>query len=378
MNSKLISIILVSMFFFQCKTKAQKENKENLSEVKKERKPAKFEPKEGVLLFVGQELEAIGGLDEYNEGYLDHFKRPAGWTTYTSINPGENSFGFRHKGLDGLWDTNDWGDNDSNASLQLKSPNYKNMALAIGLSFVNHEEKVADGTHDKYIKKLGDFLLSLGKRPVFLRIAYEFDGHPWNHYDRKSTVKAYKRMVDMLRARGITNTAFVWQSTGFMSTPEQLEDWYPGDDYVDWLGFSFFNGWKKQQMIEFARSKGKPVFIAEATPTSSDKIADPEENKGITKEMKLSNPKQAQMAWDEWFVPFFKTIDDNADVVKAISYINCHWDSHRMWFDNPTFKGIDARLHLSDTISKRWVEKISNPKYIHSSPSLYDDLNNNK
>ena len=63
-------------------------------------------------------------------------------------------------------------------------------------------------------------------------------------------------------------------------------------------------------MIEFARSKGKPVFIAEATPTSSDKIADPEENKGITKEMKLSNPNQAQMAWDEWFVPFFKTIDD--------------------------------------------------------------------
>ena len=134
------------------------------------------------------------------------------------------------------------------------------------------------------------FYCLLGKRPVFLRIAYEFDGHPWNHYDRKSTVKAYKRMVDMLRAKGITNTAFVWQSTGFMSTPEQLEDWYPGDDYVDWLGFSFFNGWKKQQMIEFARSKGKPVFIAEATPTSSDKIADPEENKGITKEMKLSNP----------------------------------------------------------------------------------------
>ena len=73
--------------------------------------------------------------------------------------------------------------------------------------------------------------------------------------------------------------------------------------------------------------------------------------------MKLSNPNQAQMAWDEWFVPFFKTIDDNSDVVKAVHYINCHWDSHRMWFDNPTFKGIDARLHLSDTISKRWVER---------------------
>ena len=57
------------MCFFQCKTKAQKENKENLLEVKKERKLAKFEPKDGVLLFVGQELEAIRGLEDYNHSY---------------------------------------------------------------------------------------------------------------------------------------------------------------------------------------------------------------------------------------------------------------------------------------------------------------------
>ena len=375
MNLKILVIIFLSLFFLQCKNKGQ--NKNNLSKARTERILAKFEPKNGVLLFVGQELEAVGGLEDYNDGYLDHFQRPAGWTTYTSINPGDESFGFIHKGLDGLWETDDWGDNDYNATLQLESPNYNNMALAIGLSFVNHEEKVADGTHDKYIKKLGYFLLSLGKRPVFLRIAYEFDGHPWNHYDRESTLTAYRRMVDMLRARGITNTAFVWQSTGFMSSLKELEDWYPGDDYVDWLGYSFFNNWRKQNMIEFARIKGKPVFIAEATPTSSDKIADPEENKGITKEMKLSNPKQAQMAWDEWFVPFFKTIDDNSDVIKAVHYINCHWDSHRMWFNNPTFKGIDARLHLSDTISKRWIKETSKNKYIQSSPDLYDDLYNN-
>jgi len=375
MNSKLVLITFLSLFFFQCKEKVQNKNKKQISEIKLDRKLAKFEPKEGVLLFVGQELEAIGGLEDYNDGYLDHFKRPAGWTTYTSINPGETSFSFIHEGLDGLWDTDDWGDNDSNASLQLKSSNYKNMALAIGLSFVNHEEKVADGTHDKYIEKLGDFLLSLGRRPVFLRIAYEFDGHPWNHYDRKSTVKAYKRMVDMLRARGIRNTAFVWQSTGAISSPEELEDWYPGDDYVDWLGFSFFHGWKKQNMIEFARGKGKPVFIAEASPTISNENSEIE---GGNIETQLNNPKQAEEAWQKWFIPFFNTIDENPDVVKAVHYINCHWDSHRMWFGNPTFKGIDARLQLSDTISKRWVEKISNPKYIHSSPNLYDDLYDNK
>ena len=42
--------------------------------------------------------------------------------------------------------------------LQHNDPDYDNMALAIGLQFVNHEEKVADGTHDEYIDRLGDFL----------------------------------------------------------------------------------------------------------------------------------------------------------------------------------------------------------------------------
>ncbi len=375
---KKVIIVLSILSTLGCKNESKSKivSEEGTREEKVEtskRKLAKFEPKEGeVLLFVGQELEAVGGLEKYNDGYLDHFDTPAGWTTYTNINPGENSFGRIQEGLDGLWETHDWGDNDYNATLQLNDPDYANMALAIGLQFVNHEEKVADGTHDKYINKLGDFLLSLGKRPVFLRIAYEFDGDPWNHYDRESTIKAYKRMVDMLRVKGVTNTAYVWQSTGFMSPKDgQLEAWYPGDDYVDWLGFSFFNRWKDQRMIEFARKKGKPVFIAEASPTISDVDA---KTTGNTIETQLSNPLQAEEAWQKWFIPFFKTIDENPDVVKAVHYINCHWDSHRMWFDNPTFKKIDARLHLSDSISKRWRTITSNPKYIKSSPGLYDKL----
>ncbi|BFP40599.1 hypothetical protein FGF1_14440 [Flavobacteriaceae bacterium GF1] len=339
-----------------------------------QRQLAKFEPKEGVLLFVGQELEAVGGLENYNDGYLDHFTKPAGWTTYTNINPGGNSFGRVQEGLDGLFDTHDWGDSDYNATLQHEDPDYSNMAMAIGLQFVNNEEKVADGTHDAYIDRLGDFLLSLGKRPVFLRIAYEFDGDPWNHYDRETTIVAYKRIVDRLRAKGVTNTAYVWQSTGFISGQEHLEGWYPGDDYVDWCGVSFFNRWKEIEMFEFARKKGKPVFIAEATPTISDyggKLY------GLTKETQLGNPEQAEEAWQKWFLPFFNAIAENADVVKAVHYINCHWDSHPMWVENPTFKGIDARLHINDSISKRWIERTSKAPFILSSEDLYDRLYNN-
>ncbi|MEO1033139.1 MAG: glycosyl hydrolase, partial [Bacteroidota bacterium] len=372
--SKTIILVLSFALLFSCNTSINKDVAEEEKTSEQKRDLAKFEPKSGVLLFAGQELEAVGGLEEYNDGYLDHYKRPAGWTTYTNINPGDESFGRIQEGLDGLWGTHDWGDNDYNASMQLADPDYENMALAIGLQFVNHEEKVADGTHDEYIDKLADFLLSLGKRPVFLRIAYEFDGDPWNHYDRASTIKAYKRIVDRLRAKGVENTAYVWQSVGFISGQEHLEGWYPGDDYVDWCGVSFFNRWKEIEMFEFARKKGKPVFIAEATPTISDYFG---KLYGVCKETQLSNPEQAQEAWDKWFIPFFTAIEENKDVVKAVHYINCHWDSHPMWMSNPTFSKIDARLHINDIISKRWTEKIYTPYFIHSSESLYEDLYNN-
>ena len=74
----------------------------------------------------------------------------------------------------------------------------------------------------------------------------------------------------------------MWQSKGFGNSIVDLEAWYTGDDSVDWCGFSFFNEYKEQKMIEFARQKGKPVFIAEATPTVSDLNLDTQENKGIT------------------------------------------------------------------------------------------------
>ena len=68
----------------------------------------------------------------------------------------EMNFGYTHLGLDGIWETDD-GEIIIIMPAMLQSPKYENMALAIGLSFVNHEEKVADGTHDVYIIQLADF-----------------------------------------------------------------------------------------------------------------------------------------------------------------------------------------------------------------------------
>ncbi len=337
---------------------------------------AKFEPEDGkCIVFAGQDLNSIGGLDNYKDGYYDHFKAPGGFTMYTTFMPGTEEFGFTYKGLDGIFTTDNWGDDDSNMSLQLNDADFKNSTLGIGLKMVEHEVKVANGEHDALITKFGDWLKSLGNRPVFLRIGYEFGGE-WNHYDREAYIKAYKRIKDMLDKMGVDNVAYVWQSHGWGQDQANLESWYPGDEYVDWCGYSFFSRWDEVQMIDFARKKGKPVFIAEATPTISTATV---KTTGKTKETILSNPDQAKEAWEKWFVPFFKTIEENEDVIKAISYINCQWKANPMWIDNPTFKGVDARLQTSEDISAKWKEKIYTDRYLNASDQLFDQLwKNNK
>lgn len=323
---------------------------------------AKFEPPEGkVLVFAGQDLESIGGTEEYSNGYVDHFPMPYGVTLYTGIGGGDGSFTQNNdKPLRGVREVENLGNGPTGMTFLTNNSKFENSALAIGLSLVNNEKKVAAGELDENIKKLGEYFLSLGERPVFLRTGYEFDGYPWNHYDRPSWIAAYKRIKDKLDEQGVTNVAYVWQSVGFVSDPYQLDDWYPGDAYVDWCGFSFFNRWREVEMIEYARKKGKPVFIAEASATISDHTA---KFDGDCKETKLGNPEQAREAWERWFLPFFKTIEENTDVIKAIHYINCDWTARPMWDENPTFRDIDARLQMSPFISEEWRKRMNSELY---------------
>ena len=289
---------------------------------------------------------------------------------YSCLSPGDNSFGHVMKGLDGIWTTDNWGDGPTNISLLLADQDFKNSALAIGFSMVNHDGEIARGEQDSLLLVFGNWLKSLGRRPVFLRIGYEFSG-AWNHYNREDYIAAFRRIRTMYDSMGVDNVAYVWQSHGWEEPETLLEAWYPGDEYVDWCGYSFFSRWDEANMISFARKHGKPVFIAEATPTISTKTV---KTNGKTKKTILSNPKQAAKAWEQWFIPFFKTIHENPDVVKAVSYINCNWKSHPMWFDNPTFQHVDARLQTSQKISKKWLEETSKDTYLKASPKLFDQL----
>jgi len=330
----------------------------------------RFEPADGkAIVFAGQELEAIGGLLEYKDGYFDHFPAPGGFTMYTSIAGGTDMNGEIFSGLGGLTSTINWGDGPENISLQIADPDFKNSCLAIGFDLSNgYDKKVAKGEKDSLLIAFGQWIRALGDRPVFLRIGYEFDGFDWNHYTKENYVAAFRRIRQLFDFIGVYNIAYVWQSKGVGTTQKILDDFYPGDDFVDWCAYSFFTAAEEHHpMIAFARAHNKPLFLAESTPVFLD-------SNGICKPLDLTKSADAEYAWDNWFVPYFRTINNNPDVVKAFHYINSNWKSRPLWKNNPYFKNIDARIHVDKTLAAKWKEEIGKEKYLNASDSLFEYL----
>jgi hypothetical protein len=59
-------------------------------------------------------------------------------------------------------------------------------------------------------------------------------------------IAAYRHVVDIFRAQGVTNVTWVWQPTAFAfrvkpSDRRYYLNWYPGDAYVDNVGFDGYN-----------------------------------------------------------------------------------------------------------------------------------------
>ncbi len=339
------------------------------------------------ILIIGQDLGAI-------RGYLASgcCPRPDGLTAYIDFYDilKEDDFGGLGIDLDG----NDAGfelDWDAGpVSAYRTATEFGIDALAIGLSITENEHpgklaELVNGAFDDEILKLARFF-DMIEGPVYLRIGYEFDG-AWNqgYEDAEKYVAAFRRITDVLRAEGADNVLTVWQA-GAATVDEVIEQrheditkWYPGDDYVDWMAFSWFMNPHEtiqvdsdydpgtplalaEEVIELARERGKPVMIAEAAPQAIDLnenfMADHAPIwDGASGENRVDMTDDA--IWGQWFAPLFELLEDNRDVIHALAYINADWDSQKMWgppYDNG-FWG-DTRLEANAEIARRFSDAI--------------------
>lgn len=251
-------------------------------------------------------------------------------------------------------------------------------ALQIGL-WLNGSQgcrDVVSGKLDQNIHQLFDYIVSQESlEHVFLRVGYEFDNYWFGYSDDPAIFQgAFRTMVRICRKRRACQrkVAFVWHSwaAGFVVPPDDqtsqvdvsaaalpkslsLDDFYPGDDVVDWVGLSLFSQFynKTNQLghfnnvmdiLDFARLHQKMVMISESTPYG-----------GINH---LDDP------WSQWFQPVLDLIGNNTNNIGMWSYINCDWESQPMWV-NVGFG--DSRLTTNRTILKLWQENVlNNPRFV--------------
>ncbi len=95
------------------------------------------------------------------------------------------------------------------------------------------------------IDKIGDHLLLLQKKeiPVLWRPLHEAGGAWfWWGTDAAGCKELWKIMYERFKARGLDNLIWVW--TPAVAWNQDLSvslDWYPGDEYVDIVGYDIYN-----------------------------------------------------------------------------------------------------------------------------------------
>ena len=235
--------------------------------------------------------------------------------------------------------------------------------LATETGFYSQYKNIAAGRHDRYIRSWARQAKRFN-RPILLRFAHEFNAafFPWSvkwgkFYDpdtgertTKNTNspfqfrRAWIRIVKIFRGVRANKVKFVWtpaQETCQGCNP--YKKWYPGNKWVDYVGYSTFN-WGNfrqagafrnfeetivQPMGKFKEFTRKPVIIAEVGTTHEDAPSG-----------ELDKP--------EWIINGYNAVYRKYPQVKAIVYQDVDFTGeshgHPNWglAFSPTWSAIEA------------------------------------
>ena len=133
--------------------------------------------------------------------------------------------------------------------------------------------RVAQGAYDPYIRQYARTVRNSGV-PVLIRLAHEMNGdwYPWgtayvsnnarfNGNSPADYVAMWQRVVRIFRVEGARNASWVWAPNIVYQTPfnsyerqrADLEDLYPGDEWVDWIGLSIYNDGARRSWRSFGQ-----------------------------------------------------------------------------------------------------------------------------
>ncbi len=107
---------------------------------------------------------------------------------------------------------------------------------------------ITAGKYDAYITRFAQAAASM-RWPLALRFAHEMNGnwYPWcenvNGNAAGSYVAAWKHVHDIFTRAGANNVIWIWAPNILRGAQKRLslDELYPGNDYVDWVGLSAYD-----------------------------------------------------------------------------------------------------------------------------------------
>ncbi|CAL9455877.1 glycosyl hydrolase [Streptomyces sp. enrichment culture] len=130
---------------------------------------------------------------------------------------------------------------------------------------------------DVQARRIKDYGERTGKK-VFLSFDLEMDTRTPENGTPEEYVAAHRHIHDRFRELGVDNVVWTWIITGYLGHADLFERMYPGDAYVDWIGYNQYNYYRchRTDWRSFARtqrathawvraniSAGKPLMLSE-------------------------------------------------------------------------------------------------------------------
>lgn len=206
---------------------------------------------------------------------------------------------------------------------------------------------ISEGYYDTYIKEFIQILDAYDK-PVFLRFAHEFDNpqYPWSRKGGNTPEEfqaAWKHINHLIKEENAYKVMMVWNPW----KPEKMKDYYPGDEYVDWVSLTMLNYGPlnddgehysfetlyEEFRLELNSFTRKPVMIAEFGS------------------VKLGGKQ------DEWLTKALESLREKKyEAVSALVLFNSAFDKNiplNDWYDNKFIDWSTTSLHLFKNFSEK-------------------------
>jgi beta-mannanase len=219
--------------------------------------------------------------------------------------------------------------------------------------------RIVDGDWDGYIGRYARQVKRYSG-PVMLRPMHEMDGfwYPWSgtvQTDEGNSpaeyVKAWRHIWNVFHEVGADNVTWVW-SVNHVSVPDtaanEIDNYWPGSKYVDWIGFSGFNWgtasplsvWKGFDDVEMERYREllryhKPIALTEmgAPEFGGDKAS--------------------------WIRQSFRAIFDHYPQLKAV-----------IWYDKQDSPQRDWQINSSPAALMAFRKAIADPRVLEANAAL--------